>query len=317
MPAPGPVPDDPIPGPPDAARLHNLNLNLLVALDAVLRERNVSAAARSLGLTQPTVSASLSRLRVHFDDKLLVRRGNRMVLTAVAAQLVEPVQHAVVAVGRVFSRQPDVVEPGRLTREFRVVTSDYGSTFAVAPVSARMTLAAPLSRLVIQTVTSRDIAQIEETLRSVDGMVIPHGIIAGFPHVDLFEDTWVAITGRDQFDDPFAPTMEELGRAEWVATYDDPVASVPAVRHLNLLGLQPRAVVTAPSFAETVAFITGTDRVGIVQERLARRYAAAWDLRVVRLPIEPVPITQALWWHPVHERDAEHRWFRSQFAGDA
>lgn len=77
--------------------LGNVDLNLLVALDALLIERNVTRAAARLSVGQPAMSASLARLRRHFDDPLLARNGRGYVLTTLAESLVDPVRAAVAA----------------------------------------------------------------------------------------------------------------------------------------------------------------------------------------------------------------------------
>ena len=84
----------------ESARLTNLNLNLLVALDALLSERNVTHAARRVGITQPAMSQTLARLRELFADPLLVRRGRSMVLTPRAEAMLVPLSDALLSVER-------------------------------------------------------------------------------------------------------------------------------------------------------------------------------------------------------------------------
>src|SRR3954453_4673604 len=88
-------------------RLANLDLNLLVSLDALLDQRSVTRAAQQLGLSQPALSASLARLRRHFGDELLSRVGNEYRLSPLAAQLKPPVRLALERGKRVFTAQPD------------------------------------------------------------------------------------------------------------------------------------------------------------------------------------------------------------------
>jgi DNA-binding transcriptional LysR family regulator len=103
--------------------LRALNLNLLLHLDAVLRERSVSRAASLLHLSQPTVSAALARLRRHFGDELLERRGHDLVLTPFGAALQPLAEQAVRAVGTVFDSSA-VFEPGTSSRSFVIATPD-------------------------------------------------------------------------------------------------------------------------------------------------------------------------------------------------
>src|SRR3954447_20955369 len=87
--------------------LARLDLNLLVSLDALLQQRSVTRAAAQMGLSQPALSASLARLRRHFDDELLTRVGNEYRLTPLAVQLRELVRIAMTGVERVFTAQPE------------------------------------------------------------------------------------------------------------------------------------------------------------------------------------------------------------------
>ena len=96
--------------------LRTLDLNLLVTLDALLRETSVTRAAGELGVSQPAVSASLRRLRRHFDDPLLRRTGNTYALTPLAMQLKEYTGLATHAAQRVFEARPAFDPFDRATR---------------------------------------------------------------------------------------------------------------------------------------------------------------------------------------------------------
>src|SRR3954453_22924551 len=102
----------------------SLDLNLLVSLDALLQDRRVTRAAAQMGLSQPALSASLPRLRRHFDDELLTRVGNDYRLTPLAVQRHEGGRVALSGVERVFTAQPEF-DPASSTREFSMLVSDY------------------------------------------------------------------------------------------------------------------------------------------------------------------------------------------------
>jgi DNA-binding transcriptional LysR family regulator len=82
------------------------------------------------------------------------------------------------------------------------------------------------------------------------------------------------------------------------------------MRQLALLDLQPRIAVRVESYLAVPYFVTGTDRVALMQERLATRLAASANLRVLECPGEAEPIVEALWWHRQHEDDPAHAWLR-------
>jgi hypothetical protein len=116
--------------------LAGLDLNLLVALRALIEEQNVTRAGERVGLTQPAMSAALARLRRHFGDELMVRHGNRYELTPLGVALRHRTELAVVAVERVFAAQPDF-DPTTSEREFTVLLSDY-ALMVLGPVVANL-----------------------------------------------------------------------------------------------------------------------------------------------------------------------------------
>src|SRR5262249_30882739 len=103
--------------------LAGINTNLLVSLNALLREQNVSRAAEAMGIAQSSMSHALAQLRAHFGDQLLVASGRRMVLTERARTLVEPVGLAVAHVERVFAPTSGF-DPSTSDRTFRIVATD-------------------------------------------------------------------------------------------------------------------------------------------------------------------------------------------------
>jgi DNA-binding transcriptional LysR family regulator len=291
------------------ARLANLDLNLLLSLDALLQERNVTRAAARLGLSQPAVSAALVRLRRHFGDELLIRVGNHYELTPLAGYLVERAGVALSSVERVFDAGPEF-DPATSTREFQLVMSDYAVSVLGRAISAAIEQTAPNVRLRLQQPTVDSVDQAAETLRTMDGMVLPHGFITDLPHLDLYTDAWVCIVsaGNDAIGD--ALTMADLAELPWVLTYSRPTAYTPAARQLGLLGIEPRTPIVVDSFVCVPSLIGGTNRIALLQARLAARLAPILDIRVLPCPFDAVPLVEALWWHPMYGHDPAHRWLR-------
>ncbi|GGM94814.1 LysR family transcriptional regulator [Lentzea pudingi] len=289
--------------------ISNLDLNLLVALDALLQERSVTRAAARLGLTQPTLSASLARLRRHFRDDLLVRVGNRYELTPLSVRLRERTSVALDGVTRVFSVQPDF-DPSASRREFSFLSSDYGAAVAGRNLSAALRQEAPLVRVRVEHISDTAVDNAEEALRSVDGLLLPHGFITGLPHVDLHHDRWVCVVSEDNTRVGATLSMEDLAESPWVVTFNRPTAFTPAMRQLELLGVEPRVQVVVESFLAIPFLVAGTDRVALMQRRLAVRIAEQSGLRVLECPFDAVPLAEALWWHPMYTHDPEHAWMR-------
>ncbi|MDX6740209.1 LysR family transcriptional regulator [Actinocorallia sp. A-T 12471] len=290
--------------------LANLDLNLVIALRALLRERNVTRAGERIGLSQPAMSAALSRLRRHFDDELLVRVRKEYELTPLGLTLLEPAQAACEILERVFSAQPDF-DPRTADREFVLLTSDYALAVLGEELSRAVRAEAPGVRLRFPQLTAPAVDDLDTTLRAVDGLLAPHGIIGGYPAVDLFTDRWLCMIAEDS---PVSElSVADLARLPWVDLYHRPTYT-HASRQLGLFGIEPQVEVVVEIFQSLPFLIAGTDRVALIQERLARRFTGIAPVRTLDPPFDPVPLTEAMWWHPAHTRDAGHAWLRRLIA---
>ena len=293
--------------------LRTLDLNLLVTLDALLRETSVTRAAGELGVSQPAVSASLRRLRRHFDDPLLRRTGNTYALTPLAVQLKEYTGLATHAAQRVFEARP-AFDPSTEQREFRVLSSDYAMAVVGEAVGPLLDQQAPGVRLHLEQHTPAIVNRPAEQFRTVNGVLMPHGFLTGLSFTDLYEDGWaclVSATNRRVGDEL---TMQLLAELPWAFTYFSPTAFTPAARQLQMLGVEPRVQIVVESFLALPFVIAGTDRLALVQSRLVPRLTASRDIRALRCPFDAIPIAEALWWHPMYERDPAHVWLRRVLA---
>lgn len=297
----------------DHLLLSRLDLNLLVSLDALLTERSVTRAAERLHLSQPALSASLARLRVHFGDQILARRGNTYELTPFAVRLSEHATTALEAARRVFESQATWA-PTQSTREFSVYGSDYGFATVGKVVSQLAAERAEGVRfrfmlhnpLVVEDATNR--------LRSVDAMIIPHGFLTDLPFLDLWQDGWAAVVSADNAEIGDELTMDDLATLPFVMNYASRTAFTSASRQIQQLGIEPHIDVVVESFLAMPHFIVGTYRVGLIQNALLPTAERLGGIRAVTLPFAATPLMNALWWHPVHGQDPEHAWMRELFA---
>ncbi|QEV19791.1 LysR family transcriptional regulator [Streptomyces alboniger] len=287
--------------------LASLDLNLVTALQALLEERNVTRAGLRVGLSQPAMSAALARLRRHFDDDLLSRVGSRYELTALGQVLLDRSATACDVLERVFTSQADF-DPALEAHTFTLVASDYAVAVFGAELARTVHAEAPGIRLRFRQPPA-DVTENTGTLLStVDGVLLPHGVIRGFPSVDLYRDRWVVLVSADHPDVGERLTLDDLRRLPWVTyqrTYD-----APAVRQLGMLGIEARTEVSVDGFLALPSLVAGTRRVALIQERLADRLRGVAPVRVMECPYEAVPVQEALWWHPAHTHDAAHIWLR-------
>ncbi len=289
-----------------------VDLNLLVALRALLTERSVTKAAASVQLSQPAMSASLAKLRRHFGDELLTRNGNTYVLTPLALRLVEPTVTATRAVDRVFAAEPDF-DPAAASREFHVVMSDY-ATAVFAPTLARMLHEqSPGSRLVLHQLTVEIVDRAPESMRTIDVILMPHGFLTDVPHRDVYEDDWVCVVAADNEDVTDALSVEDLARMPFVMVYNSPSAFTTAAKQLSIQGIEPRIEVVTENYLTVAPMIARTKRVGLLQARLGELVATTGLIRVLPCPFNADPLVEAIWWHPMFDRDPAHAWLRELF----
>ena len=291
--------------------LASLDLNLVVALRALLEERNVTRAGQRIGLSQPAMSAALARLRRHFGDDLLARSGGQYQLTALGLALLDRTATACDLLDRVFSSYAGF-DPAVAVHEFTLLTSDYAVVVFGAELARAVHAQAPGIQLRFRQ-TPPDITENTATLLSTaDGLFIPHGVISGYPAVDLFSDRWVFLVASDNSEVGDRLALDDLARLPWVTylrTYD-----APAVRQLSMIGIEPRVEVSAATFQALPFLVAGTRRVALIQESLASRLRGVAAVRVMDPPYDAVPLQEALWWHPVHTHDAAHQWLRETAA---
>jgi DNA-binding transcriptional LysR family regulator len=290
-----------------------LDMNLVVALRALLTERNVTRAGERIGLSQPAMSAALSRLRRHFGDELLARKGSGYELTALGKVLLDRAEVACEMLDLVFGSQPRF-DPAREHREFTLLASDYAVAVAGDLLARELSAQAPQVRITFRQVPVTLIDDPAAQLSTVDGLFMPHGIISGLPAVDLFRDRWVCVVAEDHPEVGDSITLEQLAVLPW-AIYQR-VYDAPVNRQLSLLGIEPRVQVSVDSFQLLPALVAGTRRVAMIQGLLAARLGLGpgSGIRLLDCPFDAVPVQEALWWHPVHTHDAGHLWLRESVA---
>lgn len=291
--------------------LAGLDMNLVVALRALLEERNVTRAGQRVGLSQPAMSAALARLRRHFGDELLSRAGAGYELTALGAVLLDRARAACDLLERVFASQAQF-DPAREEREFTFLASDYAVAVFGAKLAKAVHERAPAVRLTFRQVPAEITQDPAGLLSTVDGLLMTHGVISDLPAVELYRDRWVCVVSRDNPDVGERLTLGQLAELPWAAYQRVHDATVG--RQLSMLGVEPRVQVSVDSFQLLPAMVAGTRRIAMVHALLAGRLGRDSGIRVMECPFEAVPVHEAMWWHPVHTHDAGHRWLRETAA---
>ena len=284
-----------------------LDLNLLISLDALLQERSVSRAAQRLGLSQPTLSTALARLRRHFGDELLARSGNSYTLTPLAERLLESTGQALTWTDRVFDTRPEFL-PGEAEHEFTLVISDAQLPIFGRVLADLVRAEAPGVRLRFEHSTARMVFQAQEQLRTVDALVLPQGILSEVPNLDLYRDHWVCVVSPGSAGT--ALSLDDLATRPWVAPYHHRMPVFSSLHRLKQAGIEPRAEISTENFLAVPHLVQGTERIGLLPARVAALPSVRSAVSVAEIPFELGMLVEALWWHPAHERDPAHRWLR-------
>jgi DNA-binding transcriptional LysR family regulator len=300
------------------APLAGIDLNLLVVLRELLREQNVTRAAQKVGITQPAASAALARLRRHFDDALLERTRTGFVLTPIGEQLAARIEPVCLGLEQLFATEP-AFRPDESDREFTILTTDYVLAAVGERLSRALHAAAPRARLHVRVVEGALPADLPEALRGMDGIISAPKAEFKVPEIgalELFRDRWVCVVdaGNPVSDDL---TPADLERLPWVVPNQPDggyPASSPLAPLLARLATGPTVAVRVDSYHATPYFVAGTERVAVMQQRLAERFAARPDLRILPIPFDHPPIVETFWWHVRHTEDPAHRWFRALLA---
>lgn len=291
--------------------LAGVDLNLLKALDALLQERSVTRAAERLSLTQPTISAALARLRVLFDDELLVKTGRSMRPTPFAETLAVRVRELLGELEEILASHASF-DPTRDEQTFRVLATDYSALILIHPLMEVLATEAPKVRIYLE---SRDIAEHADRLQrsEIDLAIVPERFSRAttLPAEPLFSDRFVAVAwrGNTEVSDPL--TFEQLAELPYLTYSLGPLASMVDTL-LRELGHWRRADTVVESFVIGPFLLKGTRHVAFVQQRLANSLQQAAELRIVEPPCDIPPVVETLTWHPRSTNDPGHRWLRQR-----
>jgi len=290
------------------------DLNLLVALRALLEETNVTHAGERLGLGQSTMSSALARLRALFQDELLVRVGREYELTPLARQILPQVQVTLPLLAQALGQeQPFVAETAR--RTFGIQLSDYGA-IELRPLFALAQAAAPGIRFDYLRLPA-DPTAAERDLLAHDFVVATPGIGIEVDSLELFRDEYVVLASRDN---PVVAggeiSVDDLLASPFIRCDFGRAHMTPAERRMRELDIFPRVRVTTSTLLSMPLIVAGTDLVGVVPSRLVARNGEVTGTVAVPTPFPTVELIQRLWWHSAHNTDAAHTWFRT-LAADA
>lgn len=264
--------------------LASLDLNLLVALDALLREASVSRAADRIGLSQPATSHALRRLRELMGDPLLVRAGMRMELTPRAEALREPLAAALAQVRALFAEE--VFDPATSRRGFKAMIPDVCTSVLLPGIVRRLEAEAPHVRLTLAPFRSPGMVT-AEFARALDLIVAYQAHdFPGFHRQRLYQDSDVLAVRNGRPGAHRLSKLEGFLAARHVAVVSRGESIDPIDAWLDELNLKRDVVLTAPTYLQALEAAARTDLVAFVPSRLLAAMGRDLGLRRVEPPLD-------------------------------
>ncbi|NML30173.1 LysR family transcriptional regulator [Paraburkholderia antibiotica] len=291
--------------------LRRLDLNLLVTLDMLLEEHNVTRAAERLNFSQPSVSVHLAKLRELFGDPLLLPGPRGMRPTARAETLREPLRDALDALERAVA-PASPFDPAAATQSWRIAATDYAESTIILPMLAGLRAAAPGTRLaIVEAVPPRLARQAEQG--EIDlGFHTSEGAPEGLRRRVLFAERYVLVGRAGHPKLKRRPTLAQFCKLEHVIVSPDGGGFFGVTDEaLAQVGLTRKVVLSVPHFLFMQAVLANTDLVGMLPARLLHGSTA---LRMVEPPVEVPGYEMAMLWHERVHRDPAHRWLREFIA---
>ena len=293
--------------------LRRVDLNLLVVLDALFVECNVTRAAQRLHMSQPATSTALARLRRQLDDPILVKDGRSLRPTPRALAMIEPLRNVLATVERSILRSPDF-DPVRDARVFTVLTSDYAEIELLRVLMRSDRYRATSVQFDLRPLTGRNLAAFHR--HDADLAVLPDHLMEG-PQFDQCGRTLVLtdrFVGAVWTGHPYQGTTltpDVLVRYPMLSyAPHDGVSYLD--RSLVRAGVYARVGATTANIAVMPYALEETHLVTLIPERMASRLAGGADIRILEPTFPLATVQHYAVWHEVYESDPSHAWLREQ-----
>jgi LysR family nod box-dependent transcriptional activator len=291
-------------------RLEHLDLNLLIALDILLEEQNITHAASRLHITQSAASGVLRRLRDFFEDELLVQVGRSMQPTPYALEIQEPVREVLVKIrSTIINRR--ISEPAESRRHFKIVVSDYLVTVLFTRVLQNVQHSAP--NMTFEFITPSNLATEMLARGEVDLMIVPEQY-GPTGHVSelIFEDKYECLVCNQNWpeDEIHLEQYRQAGHIMIALSGDETPGAEEF--HIKAHNVTRRIEVKTNDFNTLPQLVLGTKRIATIQQGLAKRYAQYLPLKLLPPPFEMPPFREYMHWNKSYDNDPMHVWLRQQ-----
>lgn len=291
-------------------RFKGLDLNLIVVLDRLLAEQNVSRASDQLNLSQSATSAALARLRDYFGDELLTQIGRRMVPTPRGLELAPAVRAVLMQIDASLLNR-ETFDPAQSSRSFRIMASDYVSLVALRHGLARISAVAPGMTFAVIPGDETPARMLERG--EIDLLIMPDRYISdAHPSVEYFHDRYVCIADPAFLGDSETLTFETfLARPHAVVRFAQQRQLTFEDWFMERYGQARRIELITSSYASLPYYVAGSRRLATLHERHATLAAPMLGLAIIACPVEIPPIREVIQWHSTMDGDEALAWVRS------
>jgi DNA-binding transcriptional LysR family regulator len=286
--------------------ISNVDLNLLQTFLAVHVTGNVSRAAERLGVSQPTVSHALQRLRALYGDPLFIRTQGGMAPTTKAQRLATAVDHALTTID-VAIRETETYEPARSDRVFRLHLTDIGETIFLPPLLQSMARDAPRVRLEAFQLDDRDILPALESGR-IDVALGYIPALTGAKRRFLLSERYVVVMRAAHPVARRKPSRAGLAQLHYALVRSHPATA----RALEALGLRDHVRLELPHFMVLPRILAETDLAAIMPSRLAEVFRALGDYAIWRPRVGLPSFDVSVHWFWRFENEPANRWLRER-----
>jgi DNA-binding transcriptional LysR family regulator len=289
--------------------LRDIDLNLLTIFEAIMAERKMTTAAARLGMTQPALSNALARLRLRLDDPLFVRTARGMDPTPRATAMAGPVRQALDLV-RTGLEPPGEFDFASTDRTFTVGMSDYVEVALMSHFVDWIARTAPGINLEIRTGFPGRLST--ELREGTLDLVADYSQLSGrgFRRDHLLNEGFASLVRRDHPAVRQRLDLDTFLQLRHVAVTPPPGLIPPLESWLRERGLERRIALRVPHLLSMPVIVSQTDFICTVPERMARKYAGPFDLRMLSPPVELEAVEVFQTWHARSENDPGQRWMR-------
>ncbi len=289
--------------------MHSIDLNLLMALDALLDDGSVLGAAKRMNLSAPAMSRTLGRIRQAFGDEILVRAGRRMVPTPRALELRGRVGE-LISEARLVMRPEGLTDPSTLVRSFTIRASDYVAGVFSAPLQAIAAQEAPEITLRFADQGKEDVTALRDGRIDLDIGVL--GSIGPEIRVQtLLRDRFVVVVRAGHPLLKGRMTVRRFAAATNASASRRGLSRGPIDDALAAQGYARKVRFVVPGFHAAMLTAAASDVVAAVPLAVAVT-AVRLGLKIsyLNLPVSTPAVAVAQVWHPRFDKDAGHRWLR-------